>query len=150
MRFVAVLLLAFLATHRCGDIILPDWHINRGSKIGRIMQNCQDAWERGDHDAAFKPCNKAAKLGGVASAEYRVGFMYDNGDGVPEDDVLAFMWLNLATAQGYYEKNDEHRIRFEKAEHAIDILRKELTPEQIAEAERMATKWSKKHEKFRR
>ncbi len=27
--------------------------------------------------------------------------MYYNGKGVPQDDVLAYMWFNLAAAQGY-------------------------------------------------
>ena len=36
---------------------------------------------------------------GYAEAQYTLGTMYDRGDGVPEDMVLAYMWYNLAAAQ---------------------------------------------------
>ncbi|MFO7853726.1 MAG: SEL1-like repeat protein [Paracoccaceae bacterium] len=33
-------------------------------------------------------------------AQANLGAMYANGRGVPQDDVLAHMWKNLAAAQG--------------------------------------------------
>ncbi len=35
----------------------------------------------------------------LASAQYKHGFMYANGQGVPQDQV--HMWFNLAGAQGH-------------------------------------------------
>jgi TPR repeat protein len=37
---------------------------------------------------------------GYASAQYNLGRMYANGDGVPEDDAEAVRWYRLAAEQG--------------------------------------------------
>ena len=60
--------------------------------------------------------------------------MYVTGRGVPEDNVLAYMWLNLAAAQGY-EGADESKAR---AAHR-------MTREQIAEAQRLSREWIEAH-----
>ena len=60
--------------------------------------------------------------------------MYANGEGVPEDDVLAYMWWNLAAAQGY-----------EDAQGNKDILEQQMTREQIAEAQRLSREWLEAH-----
>ena len=56
--------------------------------------------------------------------------MYFSGNGVPEDDVLAYMWFNLAAAQ-----------RDENAQNDKDIAEQRMTREQIAEAQRLSTEW---------
>jgi TPR repeat protein len=38
---------------------------------------------------------------GSASAQFNLGAMYDNGDGVPESDAEAAKWYYLAAAQGH-------------------------------------------------
>ena len=43
-----------------------------------------------------RPCAEQ----GNASAQAGLGLMYASGMGVPEDLVLAHMWLNLAAARG--------------------------------------------------
>jgi TPR repeat protein len=63
-----------------------------------------------------------AALGDVI-AQFNLGFMYEDGEGVPEDDVLAYMWYNLAAAQA----------AFGGAE-GKDRLEERMTREQIAEA----------------
>ncbi len=60
--------------------------------------------------------------------------MYALGDGVPQDDVLAYMWLNLSAAQGQ-----------ENAQAAKEILVPLMTREQIAEAQRMSREWLEAH-----
>ncbi len=65
-----------------------------------------------------------------AHAQSWLGYMYENGKGVSQDYVLALMWLNLAVAQG----DADSAKRVEK-------LEKEMTPEQIAEAQRLAREW---------
>ena len=37
---------------------------------------------------------------GYARAQYDLGVMYDEGDGVPENDVEAVRWFRLAAEQG--------------------------------------------------
>ena len=53
--------------------------------------------------------------------------MYAQGLGVPEDIVLAYMWWNLAAAQGS-----------ENAQENKDIIEQRMTREQIAEAQRLS------------
>ena len=38
---------------------------------------------------------------GIPSAQALLGFMYDNGQGVPEDDTEPVRWYRLAAEQGY-------------------------------------------------
>ena len=67
---------------------------------------------------------------GLAEAQSNLGFMYEKGEGVPEDDVQAYKWWNLAAAQG------DDAAKRNKA-----IIEKEMTREQIAEAQRLSTEW---------
>jgi TPR repeat protein len=48
---------------------------------------------------AFKKWRPLAEQGD-AVAQNNLGIMYFNGEGVPQDYILAHMWLNLAAAQG--------------------------------------------------
>ena len=54
--------------------------------------------------------------------------MYETGQGVPEDYVQAYAWLNLAAAQ-----------RYESAIQGKNELRKRMTSEQIAQAQELST-----------
>ena len=57
-------------------------------------------------------------------------FIYDNGDGVPKDNAKAYMFFNLAAAQG--DKDSEEIIK---------IIKKRMTKEQIAEGEKLTREW---------
>jgi len=70
---------------------------------------------------------------GVAEAQRLVGSAYQFGRGVPEDDVLAYMWYNLAATQ-------ENRARLNK-----DLIEQQMTREQIAEAQRLSREWIEAH-----
>src|SRR5208282_4845711 len=61
---------------------------------------------------------------GNASAQFSLGFMYEKGQGVPQDYVQAYMWFNLAAAQGT-------KGAAEWREHVAV----HMTPAQIAEAQ---------------
>ena len=71
---------------------------------------------------------------GDALAQYFLGFMYVGGRGVPEDDVLAYMWWNLAAAQGN-----------EDAQEDKDRIEQQMTREQIAEGQRLSREWIETH-----
>ena len=62
------------------------------------------------------------------------GNMYGNGYGVPEDHVLAYMWWNLTAAQGN-----------ETAQSNKGRLERQMTREQIAEAQRLSREWLEAH-----
>ncbi len=71
---------------------------------------------------------------GNATAQSNLGDMYNKGNGVPRDYVQAHMWFNLAAAQG-------RKSAFE----SLDVVAQRMTPEQIAEAQRMAREWLEAH-----
>ena len=54
--------------------------------------------------------------------------MYANGIGVPEDQVLAYMWWNLAAANGYENAYTNNK----------GIIAKRMTSSQIAEAQKLS------------
>ena len=53
--------------------------------------------------------------------------MYANGDGVPQDDIQAYTWANLAAALGN-----------EKAFELKGELRPGMSPEEVAEAQELS------------
>ena len=59
-----------------------------------------EAYDRGDYAAALREWRPLAE-GGEAAAQYRLGVMYDDGEGVLEDDREAARWYRRAAEQGY-------------------------------------------------
>ena len=57
-----------------------------------------------------------------------LGVMYYNGDGVPENDVRAYVWLSMAKTQGY-----------ESAKKGVETVKNLMTKQQIAQAQALAT-----------
>ncbi len=55
------------------------------------------AYRRGDYATALEEWLSLAEQGN-ATAQYRLGFMYADGEGVAQDYVLSHMWFNLAAA----------------------------------------------------
>ncbi len=91
-----------------------------------------EAYQRGDYATALTEFRPLAQQGD-ASAQNNLGLMYSKGRGVAQDYVQAHMWVNLAAAQG-----------IEDARDARDILVEQMTPAQIAEAQRLAREWKPK------
>jgi TPR repeat protein len=67
---------------------------------------------------------------GYAAAQSSLGVMYADGQGVPQNDVEAYKWWSLAAAQGD-----------SSAAKNRDIVRRNMTPAQIAEGQRLAAAW---------
>ena len=59
--------------------------------------------------------------------------MYATGQGVQQDYVTAYMWLDLSAAQGE-----------QGAVKARDMIARRITPAQIAEAQKLAREWKPK------
>ena len=73
---------------------------------------------------------------GDADAQYYLGVMYSAGEGVKKDYILAHMWYNLAAGKG--DKSGTNNR---------DIVASQMTPAQIAEAQKMAKECEKKNYK---
>jgi TPR repeat protein len=76
-----------------------------------LIFSCATAWaadfykglaaaEAGDFATALTEWKPLAEQGD-ASVQYNLGLMYDNGEGVIEDDKEAVKWFRLAAEQGY-------------------------------------------------
>jgi len=87
------------------------------------------AYEHGDYEAAVKQFETLAKQG-ISRAQYQLGSMYQQGQGVPQNDVQAFMWLILAAVAGF-----ESAVTIQKS------LMQAMLPNQIMEAQRLAKEW---------
>jgi len=59
-----------------------------------------DAYHRGDYATALRELRSPAEQG-VASAQFNLGLLYANGQGVSKDDAQARQWYEKAAAQGH-------------------------------------------------
>lgn len=85
-----------------------------------------------DFQEALKWCQKAAEENFV-EAQIMLSDMYFMGVGTSKDNVKAYMWLNLAQDQGPG-----------RVEKLVEIITKEMTPEQIEEAKKLVQEWKEK------
>ena len=108
------------------------------------------------------------------SAQYNLGFMYLNGQGVPQNYAEAAKWYRKAAEQGdvdatrilglaYYlgkwvpkdfvqsyfwfslAASRASGDEYKQASEAKDQAAKALTPEKLKEAQRMVREWEKSH-----
>lgn len=110
----------------------------------------------------MKRLRKAAEQGHV-EAQLHLGFMYAGGEGVPEDDREAVKWFGRAAEQGHAGAQavliligakgkgvSEDSVKAyawvalaaaqgnDKAVNSRDWLRRQMTAEQVAEAQKLA------------
>jgi len=83
-----------------------------------------------DYQESLRWCGLAADQG-HGRAMFVIGRLYHTAHGVPHDLVRAHMWYNLATAHGYDEGK---RWR--------DRIADEMSPSQVAEAQKLAREWN--------
>ena len=79
-----------------------------------------------DYKTAAQWYRRAAEQGN-AMAQFNLGVMYRKGEGVPQDYVHAHMWANIAASGG-----DKNAVK------TRNLIEKEMTPAQIAEAQELA------------
>ncbi|MBI5821895.1 MAG: protein kinase [Verrucomicrobia bacterium] len=145
-----------------------EWYrkaVEQGDATGQLwLANCYSGWKGVPRDdaEAFKWLRKSADAGCVA-AQQRLGFCYFNGKGVDEDRKESVKWYRKAAEQGerfsqlhlgsYYRYGEGvHKDHvqahkwfslaaaqgFDWVREYLDEIEKEMTPEQIAEAKRLA------------
>ena len=92
-----------------------------------------------DYAEAAKWYRLAAGLGD-AQAQYNLGLAYAKGEGVARHYVSAHMWFNLAAAR--FPASD---LRSRSAAvRNRDLVAGNMTPEQLAEAQKLARDWKPK------
>ena len=99
--------------------------------LGVMYVNAQGVPE--DYPEAFKWFRKAADQGNLTAYGF-LGLMYAQGKGVPRDPVQAYQWLNLGAMGGDATAGKER-----------DKLAREMSPEQLQEAKRLAKRFSPKN-----
>ena len=77
-------------------------------------------------------------------AQYNLGMMYATGIGVREDHVQAYKWLVLALV-GTPDAKNLDRVKWKMAKRLKRRLQRNMTEEQLAEANRLASEWIEKH-----
>lgn len=102
--------------------VVPKGNLSGGAMPLRIS--------RDSDDSEFAKCCLKLAEEGDAEAQYQLGVAYANGIGLPKDDVLAYMWWNLAAAAG-----------IEAAGKKRDLATKKMKSEQVAEAQRLSREW---------
>lgn len=91
------------------------------------------AFRKGDYASSIRHLRPLAEQGNADASGF-LGYLHLSGQGVPQDYVLAHMWFNLASAQG-----DEDAVE------TRDAVADQMTPDQIAEAQRLARAWWAAH-----
>ena len=86
----------------------------------------------GSYNRAYKDFVKLAG-GGCAASQYNLGLMHIKGTGVLQDYCRAHSWLNVASAQGH-----------PKARKQLEKLTRIMSPNQVAEAQKLARAWMAK------
>ena len=102
------------------------------SGVGTAQADYEDgqrAWDAGRHSEALREWQTAANAGD-AKAMLALGRLYVQGLGVPQNYVHAHLWFSLAAS------------RFEaEAVKERDALAARMSPEQVAEAQKLAAAW---------
>lgn len=151
-------------------VVLTCGYVEAGLVEGR------EAYERGDYATALREFLPLAREGNVW-AQFYVGAMYDNDQGVPQDYAEAARWYRRAAEQGHAEAQAvlglvylfghgvsqdyvqaymwlelgalrlPPGIDYDEAVNARDVVATRMTPLQIDEAQRLAREWKPKPEK---
>src|SRR5215470_2049819 len=67
--------------------------------VAAAFEDGLDAYRRGDYATAMRLWRSLADQGN-ADAQSRLGFLYQNGRGVPQNDAAAVSWYRKAADQG--------------------------------------------------
>ena len=125
MKMLPVLFLGIALLVGCGGVL--ETHFDEQTARERRTANRLEvpeilSWRKGAEQ-------------GDAKAQHNLGVCYAFGLGVAKDDVIAYMWYNLAAASGH-----------ESGKKGRDLLAKRMTAEKIAEAQRLSRDWKRRRE----
>ncbi len=114
-----------------------EWYSRASEKrhpfaVFRLGMMYEQGWQVAkDGTKAIRLFEDAAWLGSP-DAQHYLGLLYFQGQLVPKNSAWSYAWLNLAAS-----KNPAYA-------KARDLVEKRLTPEQLAEAQRLSIEWAEK------
>ena len=139
-----------------------------GPAMAGPFEDARAASTRGDHATAIMLLRPLADRGNAA-AQFRLGVMYDNGWGVPQDLAQAMDWYRKAAEQGYAAAQFNLGVMYDNASGVpqdfvqahkwfslaaaqgeadaikeCDAIAAKMMPAQIAEAQKLASEWKPK------
>ena len=97
--------------------------------FGDDFQDGFDAHQKEDYRTAPRLWLPLAEQG-HASAQFNLGLMYEDGQGVPQDYVSAHMWMNLSGSNGHKDAVTNR-----------NIVEKKMSKQQIEKAQELARNW---------
>jgi TPR repeat protein len=140
-------------------------------EVPKTYQEGVDAYQAGKFDVAAAKFKELADKGD-ASAQFNLGSMYHQGQGVAQDDKQAALYFAKAAEQGHTDAMDNLGLRYAKGEgveqdlvqaykwFSIAGMRKnasaasnakfalsKMTPEKIEQAQNQAKEWMEQHPK---
>jgi hypothetical protein len=129
----------------------------------------RSAHEHGDYAAEVAAIRPLAEQGS-AYAQFNLGVLYDNGQGVPQDDALAMQWYQKAAEQGLSQAQVNLAIMYREgqglppdpvrayfwfalaesqgdwqAPRAKSAMAERMTPAEVEDAERQIKEWLATH-----
>ena len=136
-----------------------------GSVYGDDFQDGVDAYQRKDYKEAVRLYRLSAKQGD-ADAQYNLGWMYDNGQGVPQDYKEAVRLYRLSAKQGDVDAQYNLGVAYDNGQGVPqdyvlahmwfnlsvyngykdgvenrNRVEKKMSPQQIEKAQEMARNW---------
>jgi uncharacterized protein len=108
-------------------------HVRAAYNLGVMYRDGQGVTQ--DSAEAMHLFQEVAEKHHLPVAEHNLGAIYYTGRGnIPQNLVLAYMWLSLAADAGY-----------EHSQKLLPTVAQKMAPEQIAEAKQKAQEWTKAH-----
>lgn len=137
----------------------------------KIYQEGVDAYQAGKFTVAVDKFKVLAEQGD-ASAQFNLGSLYRQGQGVAQDDKQAVAWWTKAAEQGHTDAQDNLGLRYAKGEGVeqdwvqaykwfsiagmnknasaaanAKVVAGKMTPEKIEQAQNLAKEWMVQHKK---
>jgi TPR repeat protein len=162
-RAVKIILVAvLLAVAGCGG---------SAQKDAAFYQEGLDAYAKGDFATALGKFQPLADKGN-AQAQFNLGVMYRQGQGVAQNDAQAVAWWSKAAEQGHVEAQDNLGLRYARGQGVAQdwvqadkwftvaaaagnqtatgnkkVVELHMPPEKVADASAQAQAWMQSHKK---
>ena len=130
-----------------------------------------DAYAKGNFAVALEKFKPLAENGNI-QAQFNLGVMHRQGQGLPQDDKEAVKWWSKAAEQGHVEAQDNLGLRYARGQGVAQdwvqadkwfsiaaaagnetamknkkVVELHMQPEKVVEANALAQDWISKHKK---